>query len=217
MNRMKTPLPSLLCLTSDTSDYSHSEQVGILLDAGATFIQVRSKKLSSQELLIQANYASRLAVEKNAVLIINDHIDVAKSSNASGVHLGENDESVTDARLRLDKGMFVGATVHSLSEANAVKKNGNCDYVGLGPFRSSETKSGFRNFLSEDQIFQIVDLLSPIPVFLIGGLQIADCSLIPKYNLHGIAVCNGLSNKTKYGGNVKSFLKEINELNCISA
>ena len=77
MNRMKSPLPSLLCLTSDTSDYSHSEQVGILLDAGATFIQVRSKKLSSQELLIQANYASRMAVEKNAFLIINDHIDMS--------------------------------------------------------------------------------------------------------------------------------------------
>lgn len=216
MNRMKSSLPSLLSLTTDISDYSHSDQVGILLDAGATFIQIRSKKLSSQELLIQANYASRLAVEKNAVLIINDHVDVAKSSNASGVHLGGNDESVTDARVRLDGGMLVGATVHSLSEAKAVKENGNCDYVGLGPYRFSGTKSGFKNFLSEDQIFQIVDLLFPIPVFLIGGLQIADCSLIPKFNLHGIAVCNGLSNKTKYGGNVKSFLKEINELDCIS-
>jgi thiamine-phosphate pyrophosphorylase len=213
---MKSSLPSLLSLTTDISDYSHSDQVGILLDAGATFIQIRSKKLSSQELLIQANYASRLAVEKNAVLIINDHVDVAKLSNASGVHLGGNDESVTDARVRLDRGMLVGATVHSLSEAKAVKENGNCDYVGLGPYRFSGTKSGFKNFLSEDQIFQIVDLLFPIPVFLIGGLQIADCSLIPKFNLHGIAVCNGLSNKTKYGGNVKSFLKEINELDCIS-
>jgi thiamine-phosphate pyrophosphorylase len=119
--------------------------------------------------------------------------------------------------MRLGEGMFVGSTVHSLSEAKAVKENGNCDYIGLGPFRSSETKAGFRNFLSENQIFQIVDLLSPIPVFLIGGLKIADCNLIPKFNLHGIAVCNGLSNKTKYGGNVKSFLKEINKLNCISA
>ena len=84
----------MLCLTSDSSDYSHSEQVGILLDAGATFIQIRSKKLSFDELLNQANHASILAVKKNADLIINDHIEVAKSSNASGVHLGGNDESV---------------------------------------------------------------------------------------------------------------------------
>ena len=59
------------------------------------------------------------------------------------------------------QGMFVGATVHSLSEAKAVKENGNCDYIGLGPFRSSETKPGFRNFLSEDQIFQIAVTQEP--------------------------------------------------------
>ena len=217
MSRIKRSLPPLLCLTSDSSDYSHSEQVGILLDAGATFIQIRSKNLTCRELLSQANYASKLAVKKNAILIINDHIGIAEASSASGVHLGEKDESVSDARVRLGEGLFVGSTVHSLSEAKVVKENGNCDYIGLGPFRSSETKAGFRNFLSENQIFQIVDLLSPIPVFLIGGLKIADCNLIPKFNLHGIAVCNGLSNKTKYGGNVKSFLKEINKLNCIFA
>ena len=213
---MKKSLPPLLCLTSDSSDYSHSDQVGILLDAGATFIQIRSKKLSFDELLNQANHASILAVKKNADLIINDHSEVAKLSNASGVHLGGNDESVYDARVRLGEGMYIGATVHSISEAKVVKEIGNCDYVGLGPFRSSQTKPGFRDFLSEDQIFHIVDLLSPIPTFLIGGLQIADCNLITKFNLHGIAVCSGLSNKARYGGNVKSFIKEINDLNCIS-
>jgi thiamine-phosphate pyrophosphorylase len=213
---MKNFFPPLLCLTSDSSDYSHSEQVSILLDAGATFIQIRSKKLSFSELLKQANDASVLAVKKNADLIINDHVEVARLSNASGVHLGGDDGAVSDAKVRLGEGMYIGATVHSISEAKVVKEIGNCDYVGLGPFRSSETKPGFRNFLSEDQIFQIVDLLSPIPVFLIGGLQLADCNLITKFNLHGIAVCSGLSNKSMYGGNVKSFIKEINSLNCIS-
>ena len=114
MSRMKNFFPPLLCLTSDSSDYSHSEQVSILLDAGATFIKIRSKKLSFSELLKQANDASVLAVKKNADLIINDHIEVAKLSNAYGVHLGGNDESVYDARVRLGEGMYIGATVHSI-------------------------------------------------------------------------------------------------------
>ena len=70
-------LSSLLCLTSDYSILSHSEQVRILLEEGAKFIQIRTKELSSHNLFDQFNIASKYAIENDATLIVNDFLDIA--------------------------------------------------------------------------------------------------------------------------------------------
>lgn len=212
---MKT-LPSLLCLTSDFSNLSHSEQVRILLEEGAKFIQIRSKKLSSHDLLDQVNVASQYAIENDATLVVNDFLDIVKKNKFTGLHLGSNDCPVQNARAVLGHDAIIGSTVHNLDEANAVKRLGLSNYVGLGPYHHSRTKFDLNPILTRQMIKEIVDYLYPIPVFLIGGIGLGECSLIQEFNLAGLAVCTALSSGTQYGFYVRDFMNRLNDLNCVT-
>lgn len=209
-------LSSLLCLTSDYSILSHSEQVRILLEEGAKFIQVRTKELCSHDLLDQLNIAYEYAIENDATLIVNDFLDIAHRTKFVGLHLGSNDCTVQDARELLGHGAIIGSTVHNFDEAKNVKRLGLSNYVGLGPYRHSRTKVDLDPILTSQSIRQIVDYLYPIPVFLIGGIGLEECGLIQEFNLAGLAVCAALSSETKYGFYVKDFMNRLNELNCVT-
>lgn len=208
--------PSLLCLTSDKPNITHDEQVRILIEEGATFIQIRSKKIPAHDLLEQVNTASLYALENKVTLIINDYLDLANRCNVSGVHLGKQDGSVSQARSVLGEKAIIGSTVHNFDEAKIVKQLGLSNYVGLGPYRSSKTKFDLNSFLTPENIKRIVDFLNPIPVFLIGGIDLDQCSLISDFNLSGLAVCSSLSSAELYGGHVKRFINQIAEVSCVS-
>ena len=93
----------------------------ILIEEGARFIQLRSKVLSSKNLLTQIDTVSEDIRKYDVTLIINDHLNVANESIANGVHLGIHDQSVTFARKSLAEGSVIGSTVHNFEEALAVK------------------------------------------------------------------------------------------------
>ena len=89
---------SIMCLTRDSSEYSHDQQVKDFIQGGGQFIQLRSKSLPSEVLYQQANRAVTYAKAYQAKLIINDHIELTRKVDAHGVHLGANDGSVAKAR-----------------------------------------------------------------------------------------------------------------------
>ena len=208
--------PPLLCLTSDNPKITHDEQVRILVDEGAKFIQIRSKETPVNDLLEQVNIASLYAVENEVILIINDHLDLASRCKVSGVHLGEKDLSVLRARSVLGEQAIIGSTVHNFDEAKTVKKLGVSNYVGLGPYRRSKTKFDLNSFLNSEEITEIVSFLHPTPVFLIGGIDLDKCGLISEFNLAGLAVCSSLSSAEHYGFHVKKFINKISEVTCVS-
>ena len=208
--------PSLLCLTSDKPSITHDEQVRILIEEGAKFIQIRSKKIPSHDLLEQVNASSSYALENEVTLIINDYLDLVIRCNVSGVHLGKQDGSVSQARSVLGEQAIIGSTVHNFDEAKIVKQLGLSNYVGLGPYRSSKTKFDLNSFLTPEEIKRIVDFLNPIPVFLIGGIDLDQCSLISDFNLSGLAVCSSLSSAELYGAHVKRFINQIAETTHVS-
>ena len=182
---------SILCLTRDDPEYSHDRQVKDFIEGGGRFIQFRSKTLPPDLLLKQATQATNHAKACDAKLVINDHIELAREIDAHGVHLGASDDTVTKARSILSKGKIVGRTVHSIEEAVSVKRE-SPDYVGLGPYRTSTTKKDLQPVLSDDQFQSIVEILAPIPVYLIGGLSTDDFPLIQSFGLRGIALCSAL-------------------------
>lgn len=202
-------LASLFCLTTDNSKYSHYEQVRTLLEKGARFVQLRTKLLSHNELLDQINLVFPYVQEYGANLIINDYIEIAQHHSISGVHLGSNDCCVVQARKQLGANAIIGSTVHNLEDAIKVKKLGICNYVGLGPFRKSKTKSDLDPILSEEMIFEILEVLSGIPVYLIGGIELSDCELVARYGLAGIAVCSALSEANDCASNVNEFINQL--------
>lgn len=198
--------PSLLALTSDDYSVSHARQTEVLLGAGVKFIQLRSKSLSTGNFLMEARLAAKSAKQKGGVLVINDEPRIAAESGADGVHLGMTDSSPWQARRLLAEGAMIGRTVHSLAEAHLVASE-DCDYVGLGPYRRSQTKRELNPVLGQAQIQEILAVLHPLPVYLIGGLELADFDLIGEIGVTGLAVCSALSKRDAFGVNLEAFVE----------
>ncbi len=182
---------SLLCLTRDDPACTHSHQVEQFCAGGAKFIQLRSKTLPMNKILKDAGDAVGIARKNHSILIINDFISLARDLDADGVHLGSGDEGIQKARSVLSPGKIIGKTVHSISEAEEALHE-KPDYVGLGPFRKSITKKRLYPTLSIDAFKDIISLLSPMPVYLIGGLGLNDFPLLELVGARGLAMCQSL-------------------------
>ena len=206
MNPLPSSLPPLLALTCDAWAEPHSVQVERMLEAGVSFIQFRSKKLAGGELRREAFRSAELARERGALLVINDCPVLAAESRAGGVHLGMEDGSSVEARRILGDQALIGRTVHSAAEAEMVRQERDCDYVGLGPIRASRTKTDLDLVLEEEEILCITAALSPVPVFLIGGLASGDFDLVPRLGVAGLAVCSALSETNCFGRNLAAFV-----------
>jgi len=186
-----SPDARLMCLTHDHSVLSHFDQAKLLLENGGRLIQVRTKVMNLTSFTLEAIEIVQLARSFNAKVIINDHADVAASASAWGVHLGMRDERTADVKKKFGNRLIIGRTVHSLADAQKCKVE-KPDYIGIGPFRISATKRDLIPQLSVDQFKQIITFLSPLPTFLIGGLNENDSLLIDELNLTGLALCSAL-------------------------
>ena len=144
----------------------------------------------------------------DAKLIINDSVEITKSTGAEGVHLGKDDMNLLKAREILGDSKLIGFTIHSEDEISDYT-NEFADYAGLGPFRNSKTKSELNSQLSENDYSTIIHLLDPMPVFLIGGINSQDFMTIPRLGNHGLAVCSALSKDLSLDNSkIKEFISE---------
>ena len=178
-----------------------------MLRRGVRFIQFRSKMLTGASLLEETRLAVDFADQADAVLIVNDSPEVASRSGAHGVHLGMRDSSLASAYQSMGENAIIGRTVHNAEEARHVKLEGRCAYVGLGPVRSSKTKPGLRPVLEYPDFSEIKAVLDPIPIYLIGGLGLADFDLIDELGIAGLAVCSALSAEGRFGANLEAFVE----------
>jgi len=181
----------LQVLTWDNSPIPHLEQVKQLLDAGATWIQLRQKKGAENEKLKIAISAAKLCKKYKATLIINDSPQMALESEADGVHLGLKDCPIPEARRLLGKNAIIGGTANTQLQALQLVTDG-CDYIGLGPWKLTQTKENLSEILGEAGIKKVLDLHLKVPVIAIGGITLADVPKILSLGVQGIAVSSGI-------------------------
>ncbi|TAN43585.1 MAG: thiamine phosphate synthase [Nitrospirae bacterium] len=158
-----------ICFITDRTycDLPVTDMVGIVLKAGIRFIQYRDKDRTRRELYEEAVKLREITRSFNAVLIINDHADIALAVGADGVHLGQDDLPLREAR-RLMGSRIIGISTHSLEQAREAGAGG-ADYIGFGPVFHTTTKdAGAPKGL--DNIRLIKQNVS-IPVVAIGGIN----------------------------------------------
>ncbi len=140
-----------------------------LAEGGADVIQLRAKNLpltQVQELALKAQMVLR---GSGIPLIINDFPQVCRESGADGVHLGQDDGSIADARAQAGFGaVLVGRSTHRFDQAQAAEAEG-ADYIGFGPLFSTPTKPG-RSPIGLEDIGRVHQLVS-LPIFCIGGIK----------------------------------------------
>jgi thiamine-phosphate pyrophosphorylase len=142
--------------------------VNAALAAGAKLIQLREKEMPLKEFVALAHLVRKRTLQNHALLIINDRIDVAMAVGADGVHLGQDDFPIDEAR-RIAPDMIIGASAHSVSEARDAQKRG-ASYVNIGPLFPTKTKSWDRRFLGLRGLRQISPHLS-VPFTVMGGIK----------------------------------------------
>ena len=207
-SKIPNDLPNLYCLTSDNVACSHSNQIEIMCMKGVKLIQLRAKSLTNHSLMKEAKRAVEISNHFETTLIINDSLECSARAESNGVHLGKRDFSITLARRILGDEKLIGETIHSMEEAWLAKKRNVSDYVGIGPFRRSPTKSSLFPELGPKDFLMIAEYLSSVPTYLIGGLNYDDFYLIKKLNLAGICICSSLSEGKEFGVHLNKFVLE---------
>lgn len=155
------------------------------LEGGAQVIQLREKDLADRELLNRAKSVRRWTREANALFIMNDRPDLARLSDADGVHVGQDELRVKDARRILGPDRLIGVSTHDLEQVRQAVLDG-ADYLGIGPVFASATKT-FSKFAGLEFIRQATEETS-LPAFAIGGITTDNVTQVMKAGTNRIAV-----------------------------
>jgi len=139
-----------------------------LVEAGAGMIQLRDKQLNDRELAGRARRMHDIIRDTSTLAIVNDRPDIAVAAHVDGVHLGQEDLSVKDARTIVGTRMLVGVSTHSVEQARAAALEG-ANYLGLGPTFPSRTKS-FEKLAGLDVLKAVAGEIR-LPTFAIGGID----------------------------------------------
>jgi thiamine-phosphate pyrophosphorylase len=163
-------MPKLYAITDrQWSNCAHEEIVRMLLSGGARFIQLRDKEASARELLDQAMACLKLTRNSGAKLIINDRVDVALIAEADGVHLGQDDLSVAEAREILGPDKIIGVSTHSIAQFRAALET-SADYIAVGPVYPTRTKENSAAVVGL-KLVREARKLADRPLVAIGGIN----------------------------------------------
>lgn len=177
---------------------------------GAGVIQVRSKPITARQLFHLAAAIGEAIKGTDALLLIDDHVDVALALRAAGhtidgVHLGQDDLPVDLARELLGPEAVIGLTTGTLELVQATHPVAeHIDYIGAGPFRRTPTKDSGRSPLGLEGYPPLV-AESPVPVIAIGDVRAEDAPQLAATGVAGVAVVRGIMNAqdpAKYVGQI---------------
>ncbi|MGM0951783.1 MAG: thiamine phosphate synthase [Pseudomonadota bacterium] len=188
---MGTLIPGLYAITDDqlTPASQLLPAVEAALKGGAVLVQYRSKTATAAERLSQASGLARLCGQAGVPLLINDDPSLARRVKASGVHLGQEDCSLPQARALLGEDAIIGITCHHrLDLARAAKANG-ADYLAFGRFYNSNTKPGAPP--ADASVLTQARALG-LPVTAIGGITTDNAEPLITAGADLLAVVGGL-------------------------
>ncbi|MDA6071192.1 thiamine phosphate synthase [Flavobacterium sp. AC] len=180
------------------------------LDAGCDWMQMRFKDQTAKDTFALAEAVKFLCDEYLANFIVNDNLYLAQQIAADGVHLGLSDMKIDEARAILGNTKIIGATANTFEDIENHVKNG-CDYIGLGPFRFTNTKEKLSPILGLSGYHEILQRLITnkiqIPVYAIGGITLEDINPLMETGIHGIAVSGMITNSNQK----KKLIQQLNE------
>lgn len=166
-----------------------AECVEQAIAGGATFVQLRDKRASTEELVATAEALVPLCRKAGVPFVVNDDVEAAIAADADGVHVGQDDMACTSARAALGSGKIVGVSVQTLEEALEAEAAG-ADYLGVGAMFSTPTKPEAVD-VGFDELRRICAAVG-IPVVAIGGLNASTVPALGGCGVDGAAVVSAI-------------------------
>ncbi|QVL33033.1 thiamine phosphate synthase [Telmatocola sphagniphila] len=159
-------------------------------EGGATMFQLREKNLEDRILLERARAVRRWTRETQTLFIVNDRPDIARLVEADGVHLGQDDMPLTEARKLLGIQSIIGVSTHDIVQVRQAIRDG-ANYIGVGPTFPSTTKA-FDAFPGLDFV-KAVAAETTLPFFVIGGVDANNTCEVVKAGGKRVAVSSALA------------------------
>ncbi|MCQ9208266.1 MAG: thiamine phosphate synthase [Omnitrophica bacterium] len=160
-----------------------------VIAGGADILQLRAKGLREHKIKEISLKIKGLAEKAKALFVLNDQVDLAATLDLDGVHLGQEDLPVKEARKILGEDKIVGLSTHSLEQASAAQKQ-EVDYIGIGPIFSTATKPNVTP-IGLEIIVKIKDKIK-IPFVAIGGIGLDNLDQVLSNGAQRVAVCRAI-------------------------
>jgi len=146
-----------------------AQVVAEMIRGGVDVVQLRAKEQSTVEITQIARELHRITAAARVPLVINDYPEIARVVGAEGVHVGQDDLSIADARAMAGPNCFVGRSTHSLEQATRAAEGG-ADYIGFGPLFTTPTEPDYLP-IGLGNIARVHELVQ-LPIFCIGGIKL---------------------------------------------
>lgn len=169
-------------------DRSNKEVVEATISGGADLIQLREKDYTTRQLIKEGRELLKVTRKAGIPLIVNDRVDVALAIDADGVHLGQEDMPLVEARKILGKDKIIGISTHNLEQAMEAEAEG-ADYIGYGPVFATTTKGGAP--VGVESLKRVMKVIK-IPVFAIGGIKLNNLKQVIEAGTNRVAVVSGI-------------------------
>ena len=182
-------------ITHQTERYSYLDSARMALEGGCKWIQLRMKEAPLNEVERVALELKPLCKQHDALLVLDDHVELTKKLEVDGVHLGKNDMPIAEARRVLGEGFIIGGTANTFDDVKAHYQAG-ADYIGCGPFRFTTTKKNLSPVLGLEGYRSIIARMEQegidLPVVAIGGITYDDIPQLLQTGINGIAMSGSI-------------------------
>ncbi|MCH4153816.1 MAG: thiamine phosphate synthase [Mageeibacillus sp.] len=168
---------------------SLESQVEQAIEGGVSFVQLRQKDKSGAELADFAKNTQEVCRRHGVPFVINDDVDAAFLCGSDGVHVGQSDRCVADARAILGDSKIIGASVQTVEQAIEAQRDG-ADYLGVGAVFATGSKSD-ADSVDRETLTEICRSVT-IPVIAIGGITAENISELKGSGICGVAVISAI-------------------------
>lgn len=177
-----------------------------LVAAGAGVVQLREKRLSDRELFERARIVRACTLGSQTLFVMNDRPDIAQMVDADGVHVGQDDLPVAEARRIVGPGKLLGVSTHSRDQALAAVRDG-ASYLGCGPTFPSTTKS-FDSFPGLEFLREVAQEIG-LPAFAIGGINTRNLDRVLETGIQRVAVSQAVAGAPSPGEVVRELNRRL--------
>jgi thiamine-phosphate pyrophosphorylase len=200
-------LYTITCPPKDGAS-GYDAMVRAACEGGADIVQFRDKLITGRERYTVATRLRKICRDANVLFIVNDALEVALTVQADGVHLGQDDLPVAEAKKLMHpmgvKNFLVGASTHSLEQALEAEKQG-ADYIGIGPVFATPTKPTYNPVGVE--LVRAVTSHVKVPHVAIGGIDVSNVAEVLAAGAQRVAVVRAVCG----AADIKSAAKKMKE------
>ncbi|NMO94314.1 thiamine phosphate synthase [Paenibacillus lemnae] len=173
---------------------------------GVDIVQFRDKSSSKEELVRKAKALRALTTRYGVPFIVNDHVDLALEVDADGIHLGQGDMPIAEARQRVGS-RIIGISTHAIGEALLAEQQG-ADYIGAGPVYATATKADVVAPVGLSYIREVAEQIS-IPFVAIGGIKLDNVEEVIRAGATRICAVSEIVGSTDVTGTCRTFLTKL--------